>query len=181
MAGGKTADLSIGKILSPHGVTGAVKIWPYANFPERYRQLQKAEVHLRKSGSSDSTLPAEPLRVSKVSAYGKYWLIKFEQIRSREEAEKVKGFQIYLSAEAPYPLPEGSFYFNQVIGLSVYDSGKYKGKVTGIRSTPGHDLYVISGGEGKEIMLPAVKEFVKEIDLEEGIMRIQLPEGLENL
>ena len=181
MIGSKIADITIGKILSPHGVTGAVKVWPYSNFPESYLQLQKARVRLAKYGPSTSSLPAEMMTVSKVSAYGKFWLIKFEQIRSREEAQKIKGAQIFLSAEDRYLLPGGHYYFDQVIGLEVYDSGKFMGKVKEIRSNPGHDLYVISGDGGKEILLPAVKEFVLGIDLEQGTMRVKLPVGLADL
>ena len=55
------------------------------------------------------------------------------------------------------------------------------GRVTEIRSNPGHDLYVISGDEGKEILLPAVKEFVLGINLEQGTMRVKFPVGLADL
>lgn len=171
------AGIAIGKIVSPHGVTGAVKVWPYSDSRERYPQLHEIKVYV---GTPEPPSLMQ-MTVSRVSAYGRFWLIKFEQIRSREEAQKLKGFLIYISPEDRFPLPAGSYYYDQIIGLEVYASGRALGKVAEIRPIPAHDLYVIAGAEGREILLPAVKEFVQEINLKQGTMLVKIPEGLEDL
>lgn len=181
MAGHGAADIAIGKIVSPHGVTGAVKVWPYSDSRERYLQLLKKKVQLGTSSPSTLSPCLVQMTVSRVSAYGRFWLFKFEQIGSREEAQKLKGLLIHISAEDRFPLPSGKYYYDQIIGLEAYASGRHLGKVVEIRPTPAHDLYVIAGEEGEEISLPAVKEFVQMIDLEQGIMLVRIPKGLEDL
>ncbi|NMA92317.1 MAG: 16S rRNA processing protein RimM [Firmicutes bacterium] len=178
---GAAADVAVGRIVSPHGVTGAVKVEPYSDFRERYPQLTGVKVYLGNPGSPPLLDCQASISVSEVSAYGRFWLIRFEQVKSREEAQKLKGLLLYISAEDRLPLPAGSYYYDQIIGLEVYCSGKPRGKVVEVRPVPAHDLYVILGDGGKELLLPAVKEFVKKIDLERGIMLVKIPEGLEDL
>lgn len=175
--GGSPAEIAIGKIVSPHGVTGAVKVWPYFDSRERYLHLKQIKIFGEKQGPHFSA----EMTVSRISAYGKYWLFRLDQIRTREEAQRLKGYQIYISAEERFPLPAGSYYYDQMIGLKVYASGRLVGKLVEIRSNPAHDIYVIGGGEGREILLPAVREFVQEINLEQGSMRVKIPEGLGDL
>jgi len=180
MADRSVPDIAIGKIVSPHGVTGSVKVLPYSDFRERCYQLQNADVYVGNPG----LFSLEKMTVTRVSIYGNFWLIKFVQIKSREEAAGIKGCLVYIHAKDRFPLPAGSYYYDQIIGLAVYDVfGKHLGKVVEIRSTGAHDLYVIAGapGKGREILLPAVKEFVKEVNLEQGTMIAQIPEGLEDL
>ncbi|HHX87381.1 MAG TPA: 16S rRNA processing protein RimM [Firmicutes bacterium] len=180
MADRRVPDIAIGKIVSPHGVTGSVKVLPYTDFRERCFQLRDVDVYVGNPGLP----PSKKMTVTRASVYGGFWLIKFTQVKTREEAAGLKGCLIYIFAEDRFPLPNGSYYYDQIIGLEVHDvSGKYLGKVVEIRSTGAHDLYLIdrASGKGREILLPAVKEFVKEINLEQGTIMVQIPEGLDEL
>ncbi len=172
----KDYDVVIGKILSPHGTGGMVKVYPYSDFPERVYLLEEVKVELE-SGS-------HIYMVEKASLHGKYWLIKLQEIDTREEAYSLGGSLIRVPKEQRMPVPEGTFYHDQLIGLQVYlDQGNLLGSITEVIKSGGHDQLILARADQKDktYIIPAVKEFIKQVDLSKGFMIVDLPEGMLDL
>jgi 16S rRNA processing protein RimM len=165
----------IGKVLSPHGVKGLVKVYPCSDFPERVTQLE--EVLLQHESQSCW------MTVEKGSVFGALWLIKFKGIESRDEALVLKGALLMINQSERLSLPEGSYYHDQIIGLQVFSAGELLGRIVDIMNTGGHDLLIMQKDdqEKKTVLIPAVKKIVKRVDLEDGIVAVELPEGLLEL
>jgi 16S rRNA processing protein RimM len=166
-------DVEIGRILSPHGVSGYLKVFPYSDIPERISLLQSVDIISESERRS--------MAIEHASVYGRFWLIKFAGIESREEAQLLGGNRVVISRDERLPLPEGHFYHDQLIGLQVYSSGgEMLGLIIDIIPTAGHDLIMIrkTGHSTSKGLIPAVKRFVRHIDLEAGSIIVDLPEGL---
>ncbi len=103
----------------------------------------------------------------------------FEGITGRTVAEKLVGSLLFVNEKDAIRLPKGTFFIHDVIGLNVVDGdGNFVGIVKDVLKYPANDVYVIEN-EGKELLLPAVKEFVKKIDPAAGTMTVHLIEGME--
>jgi 16S rRNA processing protein RimM len=172
-------DVAIGQILSPHGVAGMSKVFPYTDYPERCHDLKQVTLELNGSRSR--------LTVENASIYGRFWLFKFKGVDSREQAGRLTGGMLFIPRDQRMTLPEGSYFFDQITGLKVYTvDGEQLGEIAEVISTGGHDLYVLKqqtagGAPDKKILLPAVRSFIKQIDLSTGRMIVELPEGLTDL
>ena len=152
--------LEIGKIINTHGVRGVVKIDPWCDSPS-VLTAQKVVYIRSKDGYS-------PLNVLHASPAGNHVLASFEGISSIDEAAKLKNTVIY-AERANIPIPEGSHFIVDLIGLDVInaDSGKLYGKIANV--LPGaNDIYEIDTPTGKAY-LPAVAEFVDRVDIENGV------------
>ncbi len=169
----------IGKVLSSHGVKGEVKVHPYTDFPERCSWLE--EVRLGTGSEKEGSLRS--LRVEKARIQGKLWLLKFVEVDDRDEADDLRESYLYIKKEERMPLPEGRYYFDQVIGLSAYTTeGVFLGKVKDIIPTGGHDTYVVGEENSeKDYLVPAVKQIITEINLGEARLTVDPPEGLLDL
>ena len=159
-------SLIVGRILAPWGIGGEVKVEVLTDFPERFAP-QKV-VHLN----------ARPLEIESCRPHKQHLVVKLATIDSVEDAEKLRGQDLTIPSSELYPLPEGQYYTFQLIGLDVLTTeGQYLGQVTDIMATAGNDVYIVEG-EGGEILIPAIEDVVKSIDLEEGKMVIEAIEGL---
>lgn len=163
--------VTIGIVTGAHGINGELKVVPMTDDPQRFRLL--------KSISFES--PANNLReylIQRVRLQTKSVLLKLDGIDDRTRAEQLKGVELKIPREACLELPENEFYIFQLIGLLVYSShGEYIGKLTDVMEMPANDVYVVQAAE-KELLIPAIKDVVKKIDLEQGVMTIELLEGL---
>ncbi|MDR1160444.1 MAG: ribosome maturation factor RimM, partial [Syntrophomonadaceae bacterium] len=105
--------------------------------------------------------------------------LKFTGIDTKEDASKYKGFRVQIPEEQIFPLPEGVYYQFQLLGLRVCDEEKgYLGMLRNIIETGANDVYVIDSENYGEILIPAIKQVVRNIDLEENVMQIRLLPGL---
>jgi 16S rRNA processing protein RimM len=172
-------EAAIGQVLSPHGIAGFSKVFPYSDYPERCHDLDQVTLELNGKRSR--------LTVEKASVYGRFWLLKFAGIESREQAASLTGGLLLIPISERISLPQGSYFFDQITGLKVYTvGGEQLGEIVDVISTGGHDLYVLKqqpgvGASAKEILLPAVRRFIKQVDPEAGRMVVELPEGLTEL
>jgi len=169
-------DAVIGIVLSPHGIGGLVKVFPYSDYPERIKLLQEVEM-IRQSERCIMV-------IEKASLYGRFWLIKFAGIETREDAQSLGGNRLVIPRHQRLPLPDGHFYHDQLVGLQVYNSdGELLGLVVDIISTGGHDLIMIerAGLSDHKTLIPAVKKFIRQVDLQAERIVVDLPEGLLEL
>lgn len=158
----------MGRILRPHGIRGEVRMEVLTAYPERLSLHQVLYV-----GPDYAPCPVEQIRFHQGAA-----LLKFANCNDRTTAETLRGSLVYIPLEEAVPLEEGEYYLFQVIGVEVFsDGGESLGQVVDVLESPAHDIYVVRGPRG-EFLVPAVEEFVRELDLVARRMTIALLPGL---
>ena len=163
--------IKIAKVINTHGVRGEVKAIPLSDFPERFNSLRT--VFLEKGNGYTE------YRVESIRWHKNELLIKFEGIENPEQAEMLKNKYLSVKVKDTVPLPEDCFYFFEIIDLDVVDvNGVKLGTVQDILQTGANDVYVVHRDKGKELLIPALKKVVKQVDLERGIMVVDIPRGL---
>lgn len=161
--------ITIGKILAPWGVKGKLKVEVITDFPERFDTSSK--VYINK----------QPLTIDSTEWHKRKVIIKLNTIDSLEDAEKLRGQVVEIDRSQLHQLPEGHYYHFQLIGLEVKTTqGELLGNITEILSTASNDNYVVKGAKG-EILIPAVEDVVKSIDLKKGCLVIEPIKGLLSL
>lgn len=162
--------IKIGQITSPHGVKGEVRVYPLTDFPERFTTLRKALL------GPD----ARPVGVRCKGAVKNLIILKIEGVDDRDQADQLRLQYLQVPKSEVHPLPAEHYYVFDLVGLDVIDpDGQPIGKLVGVdSSSPAHDNYVVETGPRKRYMVPAVKTFVKEINLEKGHLVIQPIPGL---
>jgi len=167
--------LSIGKIIGVHGLNGVLKVFSYAESTARY--VPGMPLHLR-----DSHGDGFVLKVVWAKPHSKTILLSLEGIRNCDQAQELVGSELFIEKAALEVLEEGTYYWNDLLGLSVYSlAGNHLGQLTSVVQTGSNDVYVVKRMEGTteiEVLIPALASVVTEIDLAQGIMRVDLPEGL---
>lgn len=164
--------VNIGKIVGTYGYRGNVKVESLSDFPERFLSLQKVTVLLQ--GKTDE------YQIQDVARQNGLIIIKFKDIDSKEAAQKLKSAYLQVTEDEVYPLPDGCYYHFQLIGLKVWDTyNNYLGILKEVLETGANDVYVVEREDEKELLLPAIKDIIKEINLQENSMRVELLPGLE--
>jgi 16S rRNA processing protein RimM len=160
--------LIVGRVLKPWGVRGEVKIEILTEFPERFASLRQVFI-----GDDAKLFPVDYARL-----HGKSALLKFKGIDSPEDAEVLRDQLVQVALEDAVKLPKGKMYLYQLIGLSVVTTeGDALGEIKDVLDTGANDVYVVHDGT-REILIPAIEDVVKEIDLERREMKIKMMEGL---
>ncbi|MDR1376895.1 MAG: ribosome maturation factor RimM [Synergistaceae bacterium] len=170
---GDGEKILVGCISSAHGVKGEVQIIPLTDFPERFQRMKFLDLY------SEGVF-VRTLRVTSAREYvGKGKWIVGSELSDRTEAERCVGMSILIDSEERVPLPEDDFWVDDLIGLSVQDKeGNALGVVEEFISSGGHEVYEIKDKEGKLHYIPAVENFVKDIDLNSRKIVVELIEGL---
>jgi 16S rRNA processing protein RimM len=164
--------LRIGKIINTQGIRGEIKVIPLTDDPGRFSELSHVLI-------DDEKLIQEDIEY--VKYYKNFVLLKFKGLDSINDVEKYKNTYILVDRENAVTLPAGSYFICDLIGLEVVDeNGKPLGHVEDVISTGSNDVYVVKQGE-KEMLIPALKTVVKEIDIREGKIKVEIPEGLTDL
>ncbi len=173
---GKAKMISVGKIIGFHGVKGEVKVLPLTDNPNRFNELGRIFICCDEGANDQNN--SFVAHVERSFWHKNNIVVKFQEFNDRNEVEPFKSLYIKIPREERPKLPEGKYYHDDIVGLLVYDQeGTYLGEVKEIKETPSNDVYVISTRE-REFLIPAIKQVVKEISLDKGIMKIELMGGL---
>ena len=164
-----TADfLAVGRVLRPHGVRGELLLAVLTAFPEHLQEVET--VYLGEQ--------AEPHPLRRVRFHRGQALIRLADCLDRTAAEVFRGQLVQIRIERAVQPPPGSYYHHQIIGLqAVTDEGETLGEVAQILETGANDVYVVRGERG-EILLPALKNVILEVDLDARRMVVHLLDGL---
>ena len=161
--------VTIGQILAPWGIKGKIKVEVTTDFPQRFTPSSKVYIN------------QQPTTIESTEWHKGKLVIKLNAIDSIEEAQRVRGQAIEIHRSQLQPLPEGEYYLFQVIELEVWTTqGELLGVITEILTAESNDTYVVSGDRG-EILIPAIEDVIKSIDLDKGHMVIEPIEGLLTL
>ncbi|MBU3828467.1 MAG: ribosome maturation factor RimM [Candidatus Lactobacillus pullistercoris] len=164
----------VAKILTTHGLQGEVKVALITDFPNN-RFAAGSRLALK----DDHNLV---LTVKSGRPFKQFWLVTFEEIDDIEQAEKLKGKVLVVSQENQQELPAGSYYYRDIIGCQVIDNGNKEviGKITDIEAPGANDIWLVKEKNGNEFWLPYIKDVVKEIDIENQKIYVELMEGLRD-
>jgi 16S rRNA processing protein RimM len=175
----KTFLIAVGKVVKAHGVRGALKVLTYG---ETLAEMSAGEKLFSFEGEAERQLTIASLRPKSAGAWietqKRVWIAQFEEIESREQAEALTGKDLFIDKDRLPGLPSGEYYHFQLIGLSVETKeGESLGTLKAVFETGSNDVYVVESG-GKELLIPAIEEVVCEVDLLNGKIIVDLPEGL---
>ncbi len=166
----KPRYLAIGRVNRPHGVRGELSVTVLTDFPERFETTEW--VYL--GDESEAT----PYRLESYRWHKRKILLSLAGITSRTEAEQLRGQFVQIPTEEAIPLPEGIYYLYQLIGLEVVTTtGEALGPVVDVIETGANDVYVVDNN-GQNLLLPAIPDVVRSIDVTEGKMVVELLDGL---
>ncbi len=163
----------IGKIVNTHGVKGEIKVLPLTDDPKRFEKLKWAYV--------DKAGMLEKLNIESVKYFKSFVILKFKEIQSMDDAEKLREMYIKVDRANAVKLPRDSYFISDLIGCSVYeDSGKLLGELKDVLKTGSNDVYIVRDDKGGECLVPALKSVVKDISVKDKRITVTLPEGLKD-
>ena len=163
----KAEYIMIGEIVKPQGVRGEVKVRPITCDPWRFEDLEDA---FFKKG--DKYVPVK-LEVNRISPDGEGVYLVVNGMTDRNEAEKLRGEFLYVDREHSVELTEDENLLIDLIGLEGFDDeGNKIGKLTDVMQPGGNDVYVFTGGPRGEILVPALRSVVKEVDVDGGTITL---------
>ncbi len=166
--------LSVGQITSTHGLKGEVKVFPTTNDPEeRFKELKEV---ILKTPRESIKVKIRSVRFSKNLA-----LLRFEGIDGIDAVEKYKGAYVCVPRDSAQKLGPDEYYEADLIGMEVFtEEGISLGILTKVLHTGANDVYEVENEpqSKKSVLIPAIKECVKEVDVENGVMKIHVMEGL---
>lgn len=165
--------VTIGLINSIFGLRGEIKVTPESDHPDRLSTLPGLTVFVLKDNIR------EPYRVVDAGMQQSYWRLKLQGVDTREQSQELIGGELQIPASKVLPLPQGRFYVFELIGLQVYTlQGEMLGEVIDVLQPGANDVYVVGGQGQRELLIPAIKQVVKSIDLLERKMIVDPLPGL---
>lgn len=156
------------QVLSAHGIRGELKCRVITDFPkQRFKRGNRVLIR------------GDAYTVQSARIQGNALLLKLAEVADRNAAETFRGADVEVRTEDAGALPKGQFYWHQVIGLQVIDitTSEELGTVADIIETGANDVYLVRGARG-EVLIPAIKDVVKDIDLANGRMLIEPLPGM---
>ena len=167
--------IQIGKITGAHGIRGSVKVYSYAESPDRFA-VGSTIVLIDPKGATRHCV------ITWAQAYKKTIRLTLEGVETRNEAESLSGWGVFFSKKELPPLEPDTYYWSDLIGMEVVTvAGEHLGRIVQIIPTGANDVYVVKtppDHPAGEILIPAISSVVLEIDTQKGCMRVALPEGL---
>ncbi|RKO66621.1 ribosome maturation factor RimM [Desulfofundulus salinus] len=165
--------INIGKIVTTQGHRGEVRVFPLTDFPERFEQMD--EVIIYHNGERKT------YHIEKTRRHKGFIVLKFREVPDMNAALALKGALLQVTTEQLVALPEDTYYIFEIIDLDVYTlGGEWLGKVTDVLTTGANDVYVVQEEGKRPLLIPALKSVVRNIDLDQKRMVVDLPPGLRD-
>ena len=163
--------LQVGIISSTHGIRGEVKVFPTTDDANRFRKLKEV---ILDTGRERLTLQIEGVKFFK-----KFAILKFKGYDNINDIEKYKGASVLVQRKDAVKLQRDEYFIADLIGVSVIsDDNSLRGILKDVIQTGANDVYVIDLEDGRQLLLPAIKECVLMVDLDENIIKIHVLDGL---
>lgn len=163
--------LQVGAITSTHGIRGEVKVFPTTDDVNRFKKLKEV---LLDTGKEKITL-----EIQGVKFFKQFVILKFKGIDNINDIEKYKGKSLFVTRENAVKLKKDEYFIADMIGCSVEDEdGNYLGELKDVMLTGANDVYVVENEDGKELLFPAIKECVLNVDIEQRKITVHIMPGL---
>lgn len=161
----------IGVITSTHGLRGEVKVFPTTDDVNRFKKLKKCFIRTDKG---DIEVEKNTCKFFKNMV-----ILSFKEFNNINDIEKYKGCDLYVTRENAVPLKEDEFYISDIIGAKVYEeNGNKLGELSDVLKTGANDVFVVKLPDKKEVLIPVIKEFVPEMDIEAKKITVRLMKGM---
>lgn len=160
--------IKIGKIVNAVALRGEVKVYNYSGYKERYEELERIIVDGRN------------YKIEKIRYQNDMVILKLAGVNDRNAAEALKTKDVFITEDDLAELPDDTFYIRDLLGLDIldYDTDAKLGTLKDVLQPSSQDVYVIKGISGSDFYVPAVSEFVKEVNLKGGYIKIKPIEGM---
>ena len=166
--------LQVGVIASTHGVRGEVKVYPTTDDPRRFRRLKEVVLDTGKEKMN--------LEIEGVKFFKQFVILKFKGLDNINDIEKYRQKSLYVTRKNAVRLQRDEYFIADLIGLKVQDEdGKELGTVKDVIETGANDVYEVEMADGKSLLLPAIKQCILNVDVENGTMQVHVLEGLLDL
>ncbi len=163
-----------GIITSTHGVRGEVKVYPTTDDPRRFRRLKEVVLDTGKEKMN--------LEIEGVKFFKQFVILKFKGLDNINDIEKYRQKSLYVTRKNAVRLQRDEYFIADLIGLKVQDEdGKELGTVKDVIETGANDVYEVEMADGKSLLLPAIKQCILNVDVENGTMQVHVLEGLLDL
>lgn len=165
------SELQVGVITQTHGIRGEVKVFPTTDDANRFKKIK--EVIL------DNEKERMLMAVEGVKFFKKYVILKFKGYDSINEIEKYKGAKLLVTRENAVKLQKDEYFIADLIGMQVItEDGAPFGTLKNVLETGANDVYIVEMAEGGEVLLPAIKECILNIDTEKEVITVHIMDGL---
>lgn len=165
------SELQVGVITQTHGIKGEVKVFPTTDDPARFRKLKHVIMVTGKERLD--------MEISGVKFFKQYVIIRFQGIDSINDAEKYKGARLYVTRDNAVRLRKDEYFVADLIGMKIVtEDGEPFGIMKDVMVTGANDVYVVEREDASEILLPAIRECVRNIDMEQGVITVHIMDGL---
>lgn len=161
----------VGILSSTHGIRGEVKVFPTTDDARRFRQLKEV---ILDTGSQERVL-----RIERVKFFKQFVILKFQGIDSINEIEAYRGCSLYVTRQNAVELKKDEYFIADLIGLDVLDeAGNKIGVLEEVMRTGANDVYQIRMTDQRELLLPAIRQCVLDVDVQAGFMKVHILDGL---
>ncbi len=163
--------LQVGAITSTHGIRGEVKVFPTTDDVNRFKKLKEVVLD---TGKEQITL-----QIQGVKFFKQFVILKFKGIDNINDIEKYKGKSLFVTRENAVKLEKDEYFIADILGSTVEDEeGNILGTLKDVIVTGANDVYVVENKEGKELLFPAIKECVLNVDVEHAKITVHIMPGL---
>ena len=162
--------LQVGVISSTHGIRGEVKVFPTTDDPARFKKLKKVLL--------DTGKEQLELELQSVKFFKQFVIAKFKGIDNINDIEMYKGKSLFVPREDAVELKEDEYYIGDLIGMEVFTEEGRFGVLKDVMETGANEVYVIDSDEHGEVLIPAIRQCILDVDIEGKRMKIRLMEGL---
>ena len=166
--------LQVGIITSNHGARGEVKVYPTTDDPRRFRRLKEVVL--------DTGREKINLEIEGVKFFKQFVILKFKGLDNINDIEKYRQKSLYVTRKNAVRLQRDEYFIADLIGLKVQDEdGTELGTVKDVIETGANDVYEVEMADGRSLLLPAIKQCILNVDVENGMMQVHVLEGLLDL
>lgn len=163
----------VGVISSTHGIAGEVKVFPTTDDVSRFKKLKEV---ILDTGKERMTL-----HITQVKFVKQMVVLKFREFSNINEVERFRGKSLLVTRDQAVKLKKDEYFIADMIGLQVVsDENEFLGKLSDVIQTGANDVYVIQNETGEELLIPAIKDCILKVDIEQGQMLVHLLPGLRD-
>lgn len=164
--------LQVGVIASTHGIRGEVKVFPTTDDIKRFKILKEVILDIGKEQLK--------LEIENVKFFKQFAILKFKGIDHINDIEKYKGKALFVTRENAVKLKKNEYFIADMIGIEVRnEEGNKLGILKDVLLTGANDVYIIQKEDESELLLPAIKECILDVDIENKMMKVHIMSGLE--
>lgn len=162
--------LQVGIITSTHGIRGEVKVFPTTDDAARFKKLKKVLL--------DTGKERLELEIQSVKFFKQFVIVKFRGIDNINDIERYKGKSLLVPRANAVPLKKDEYYIGDLIGMEVFTEEGRFGVLKDVMETGANEVYIVDSDEHGEVLIPAIRQCILDVDVEGKRMKIRLMDGL---